>query len=293
MPMALLQSMNRRTFLRASVLSSTALLMHPSATAAPDRLHLALLSDTHIPADRLPGARGFNACEHLSSIVSDLVGTGADGLVIAGDAAQLTGEPDDYVVLLDLLKPVIEAMPVYIALGNHDNRENFHAAVSSQPGERAQVEDKHVTIIEHRDIRIVLLDSLFYVRQKGGLLGKVQREWLSAYLQEHSDRPVVLVFHHTLGDGDNDLLDGERMLRLAHSHSHVKLLIHGHSHRWQIYDHDGLPIVNLPTSAHIWTPDQPIGWVDADFRRDGATLTLHAFAGNREQDGKSFDFSWR
>ena len=32
---------------------------------------------------------------------------------------------------------------------------------------------------------------------------KAQREWLNTWLAAHTDRPVALMFHHTLGEGDN------------------------------------------------------------------------------------------
>jgi hypothetical protein len=72
----------------------------------------------------------------------------------------------------------------------------------------------------------------------------------------------------------------------------VKAVFHGHSHVWKRYERQGIPVVNLPTTAHIWTPDQPIGWVDASFRKDGMDLTLKAFSGNREEDGKVFSYTW-
>lgn len=293
MPAVIMPPVSRRTFFRASAIGVAAILLRHGARAdAPDTLHLAMLSDTHIPANRLPGARGFNACEHLQRIVPDVLATGAKGLVIAGDAAQLIGERGDYEVLLELLRPVTDAMPTFIALGNHDDRDNFFAVIQNLPGIRPTVEGKHVTVIEHDVVRVILLDSLMYVRKKGGFLGKAQREWLAGYLEQHTDRPVVLVFHHTLGDGDNDLLDVERLFKLVEFHTHVKALFYGHSHRWEISERQGIHTINLPTSAHIWTPEQPIGWVETRFRRDGLTLRLHAIGGNTEEDGKDFDLSW-
>ena len=37
---------------------------------------------------------------------------------------------------------------------------------------------------------------------------------------------------------------------------------------------------------------QPVGWVDARFRSDGAALTLRAVAGNRADDGKTTRLEW-
>jgi 3',5'-cyclic-AMP phosphodiesterase len=294
MPLILDSTLDRRDFLRFSAAGFLALSL--AATAAPEAsagaLRLALLADTHIPADRVSGSRGFNAYEHLKSIIPSIIDSQADGMVIAGDAARLTGELDDYTAVLELLEPLAPHMPAYIALGNHDNRENFFERVQELHGARQPVEKHHVTLIEHPATRVLVLDSLLHVRKSPGHLGKAQREWLSAYLAAHTDRPVVLVFHHTLGENDSDLLDTDRLFTLLAPHPHVRAIFHGHSHRWQRYELQGIQIINLPAVGHIWTPEQPLGWVSAEFRQDGMRLTLNAFSGNREEDGKVFDYSW-
>jgi 3',5'-cyclic AMP phosphodiesterase CpdA len=293
MPVQLMPEFNRRVFLKVTVLGAAVFVFGDALALEGDSgLHLALMSDVHIPADRLPGARGYDACQQLLRAVPDVLSAKPDGLIVTGDLARHEGEVADYEVFLELIEPIKDTMPVYLALGNHDNRDNFYAVVKNLQGSMQPVQDKHVSVIEHRQIRIVLLDSLFYVRQKGGLLGKVQREWLSAYLTGHVDRPVVLMLHHTLGDGDNDLLDTEYFFDLLAPHSHVKAIFHGHSHAWKRYERQGMPIINLPTTAHIRSPEQPIGWVDAVFRRDGMDLSLRAFGGNRNEDGKTFSYAW-
>ena len=48
----------------------------------------------------------------------------------------------------------------------------------------------------------------------------------------------------------------------------------------------------LVNTALIFWEDQPVGWVDARFRRTGVELTLHAIAGNRAQDGQTSRITW-
>ena len=293
MPVQTMPEFGRRVFLKASALGAAVFVFGDAHAHEGDSgLHLALMSDVHIPADRLPGARGYDACEQLIRAVPDVLSAKPDGLIVTGDLARHEGEVADYEVFLELIKPIRETMPVYVALGNHDNRDNFYTAVKNLQGSVQPVEDKHVSVIENSQIRIVLLDSLLYVRQRGGLLGKAQREWLNAYLTAHADRPVVLMLHHTLGDGDNDLLDTEYFFDLLAPHLHVKAIFHGHSHAWRRYERQGISIINLPTTAHIRGPEQPIGWVDAVFRKGGMELTLRAFGGNRDEDGKTFSYEW-
>jgi 3',5'-cyclic-AMP phosphodiesterase len=293
MPVQLMPEYSRRAFLKATVLGAAVFVAGDALARDGDSgLHLALMSDTHIPADRLPGARGYDACRQLSCAVPGVVASRPDGLIVTGDLARHEGEVADYEVFLELIEPIRDEMPAFLALGNHDNRDNFYTAVTELKGAVQPVDEKHVSVIEHKHLRIVLLDSLLYVRRRGGLLGKAQREWLSAYLAAHVDRPVVLMLHHTLGDGDNDLLDTEYFFGLLAPHPQVKAIFHGHSHEWRRYERQGIPIINLPTTAHIRSPEQPIGWVDAVFRKDGMDLTLRAFGGNRKEDGKTVAYTW-
>jgi hypothetical protein len=48
----------------------------------------------------------------------------------------------------------------------------------------------------------------------------------------------------------------------------------------------------LPALGYNFWKDEPVGWVDARFRRAGVDLTLHAIAGNRAQDGQSTRIRW-
>ena len=47
-----------------------------------------------------------------------------------------------------------------------------------------------------------------------GLLGQDQRAWLEQFLKEADDRPIVFFVHHTLGEGDGDLLDTDRFFQI-------------------------------------------------------------------------------
>src|SRR5206468_5857710 len=99
-------------------------------------------------------------------------------------------------------------------------------------GNRQKVAGKHVLVIERPSMRLIVLDSLFYVNKAAGLLGKAQRDWLDRYLEASDDQPTVIFVHHTLGDGDGDLLDVERLFRLTRPHKTVKAIIYGHSHKY-------------------------------------------------------------
>lgn len=292
----LLGRRGRRTFLATAALGGAAILASahgsgPGAASGPE-LHLALLSDTHIAADRSSENRGFNPWNNLRAAVAQVAAARPDGVVLSGDAARLEGRPEDYAALRQLLEPLAAVAPVYVAPGNHDERAAFTSAFGNGPGLRAPVPDRLVTVIEHPALRVIVLDSLLYTNKVPGLLGQAQRRWLETYLPTVAERPVVLVLHHPPGDSDDDLLDGDRLLGLVRANPQVKALFHGHAHVWAVSRREGLPIVSLPSLGYNFADDQPVGWVDARFTAVGATLTLHALAGNRAADGQTTLVEW-
>ena len=286
----------RRAFLTTTTVGAAGLTVafaRPARAAAPGgELHLALLSDTHVPGDRQNGHRGFNPWENLRDAVPQVAAARPDGVVVCGDVARLEGRPEDYAELRALLGPVAAVAPVYVGLGNHDDRDHFREAFPTPPGALAPVTSRHVTVVEHPALRVIVLDSLLYVNRVAGLLGQEQRAWLEAALPGFADRPVVLFAHHPPTDADGDLLDGDRLLALCRANRHVKAVFHGHAHVWAVARRDGLPIVGLPALGYNFDDAQPVGWVDARFRSDGAALTLRAVAGNRADDGKTTRLEW-
>lgn len=298
MPIILDRAVNRRAFLETATLGGAALVLagcrslNPRRAGADAEFHLALLADTHVPGDRKNGHRGFNPWENLRAVVPQVVAARPAGVVICGDAARLEGRLEDYQELRALLEPAAAVAPVYIGLGNHDDRANFLKVFAERPGTPAPIGGKHVTVIEHPAVRVIVLDSLMYVNQTPGLLGRAQRQWLATHLPRLADRPAVLFVHHTLGDGDGDLLDAERLLALARPQRHVKAIFYGHSHVWALSRRERLQLINLPAVGYNFNDAQPVGWVDARLGRDGAALTLRALAGNLSGDGRTWSVAW-
>jgi len=257
---------DRRRFLRIAILGGVVLAFGACRTTggagwAGREFRVALLSDTHIPADPGRDHRGFDPRENLGRVVSQVLAMGAEALVLSGDAARTEGTVEDYRMLKGLLEPAAARMPVAVGLGNHDHRENFLQVFPDQPGVRPPVEGRHVLVMEHEVVRLIVLDSLLYVNRVAGLLGQAQRAWLEGYLPTVADRPVVLVVHHTLGDGDRELLDAGRLFDLLRPHGHVKAVFHGHSHAWKIGQREDLHIVNLP-AVGFNSDEEPVGWVE-------------------------------
>ncbi len=297
MPILAHHPASRRDFLRTTVLGGAAWIFAGCRTATPGsggprELNLALLSDTHIPANAGETYRGFNPCDNLRSAVPALLATRPDGAILCGDAARLEGKLEDYHQLRMLLEPLTATVPAYIGLGNHDDRANFLKVFSPPAGTCAAVDGKHVTVIEHPAIRMIVLDSLLYVNKVAGLLGRAQRTWLSRFLPTMGDRPAALFVHHTLGDNDGDLLDAGTLFDLVRPHRQVKAIFYGHSHVWEIGQRDRVRLINLPALGYNFRDQEPVGWVEARFRAEGVSLTLHALGGNRANDGRAFAVHW-
>jgi 3',5'-cyclic-AMP phosphodiesterase len=299
MPEIFYQPMDRRRFLdqsgRAIAACAMAAAFGARAAALPSAkpFHVALLADTHIAADPGETYRGFLPYANLAAVVPQVAEAEPEGVIIDGDVARLAGEVGDYERIKELLIPLADRMPIYFALGNHDHRANFRNTFPPASGGLQEIPGKHVLVIERPGVRLILLDSLLYVDRVAGLLGQAQREWLGRYLTSVDDRATVFFVHHTLGDGDSDLLDAERFFRIIQPFRKVKAVFYGHSHRYSMEVDRGLHLVNLPAVGYNFRDQEPVGWVDARFTEEGVALTLRALAGNRAQDGATRSLAWR
>ena len=277
----------------ALALASTFTAIGHSAEGSEKSLHLALLSDTHVAADPKDENRKFLPTENLKAAVAQVVEARPQAAFLNGDAARLTGELADYQAIKPLLDPIAERCPIYVGLGNHDNRENFFKVFTPPPELAQKVTEKHVLVFQQPFLRLIVLDSLLYVNKVPGLLGKAQREWLEGYLASSDSRPTVLVVHHTLGDADGELLDAEALFRIVRPYRKLKAIFYGHSHQYSYRQDTGIHLINLPAVGYNFSDKEPVGWVDALFSPAGVDLTLRALGGNKELDGKTTSLQWR
>ncbi len=253
----------------------------------------AFLSDTHIAGDPEDKYRGFYPYRNLQKAFTQIAADLPEGLVVTGDIARLTGQMEDYENFQRLLVPLVGRRPIYLALGNHDNRVNFLDVFENPAGRKQAVKGKHIVTVEAGPVRFILLDSLFSTNETMGLLGKAQRTWLQRYLQTGDDKPVILFSHHSLRDDDGDLQDLPRLFDIIKPVTKVKALVYGHSHEYGFSDFEGIHLINLPAVGFNFGDDQPIGWVEAQLGRDGGTFVLHAIGGNNDQDGRAKQLQWR
>jgi len=300
MPVVLGPHSDRREFLKTVALSAAGMALaggcarFPAARRKPSKeIRWALLADTHVSLKADEKYRNFPIDDNFKTAVAEVVARAPEGMIIAGDVARLQGKLDDYRMFLQLVEPASSRMPVAMALGNHDDRNNFNKVLGSLVPKKSPVAGKHVQVIETAGLRLVILDSLLFVEPTPGLLGKVQRAWLAKFLDESERLPTFLFFHHDLGDGDGCLLDGDRLLKIVLPRKQVKAVFYGHTHNYAYDRMDGLHLVNLPAVGYNFSDKQPVGWVEAKLSAVGGDFTLHAFASNVQDNGKTKSLAWR
>jgi predicted MPP superfamily phosphohydrolase len=293
------KTINRRDFLKTSLTivgvlgSGCAGFRFPQPKDRGKVARWAFLADSHISADVNDNYRGFYPYQNLEKVVAEINSCSPDGVVIAGDLARLEGKLDDYNNLKKLLAPLAEKTPVFLALGNHDDRNNFLQIFDNIPGERQSIKDKLVVVVYKPPIRLIILDSLFYVNKAPGLLGKAQRQWLQNYLKSCDDTPTILCFHHTLGDHDGDLLDVPRLFDIIKPIKKVKAIVYGHSHEYHISLFEGIHLINLPAVGYNFSDKEPLGWMEARLTAKGGDFILHAIGGTKEKNGSIKKLTWR
>jgi 3',5'-cyclic AMP phosphodiesterase CpdA len=287
--------------------TSPRLLAQPIATSF-DQNRLALLSDTHINAD--PGRTfwGTNMAANLRQVCREVLGLGGlpAAVLINGDLAHLKGRAGDYAAAVSLLEPLRDAgLWIHVAMGNHDSREHFRAALgtneptsSSSPSSASLASERLVTLLEFPHANVLMLDSLNVTNAARGMLGTGQLTWLANTLDARRDKPALVFVHHhpelRFSVKPSGISDTAALLGVLSSRRQAKALFYGHTHKWShTRTPDGLHLVNLPATAYTLSPGQPNGWVDANLESGGAALQLHSINPAHPLSGQRVRLAWR
>lgn len=246
--------------------------------ADPDRI--AILNDTHI-GGRHPAGASIPA--HLREAVAWLVSLERQPavVVINGDLALNDGRAEDYTHFARLIAPLREAgIPVHLTLGNHDNREVFHAVLKEERAAEQPVMSRHVGVVSLPLANLFLLDSLKAPLSSPGLLGMEQIRWLGRMLDLHGDKPALVLAHHNPRLGGDErfypsgLEDSEPLWDLLVSKPHVKAYVHGHLHQRNYSQHRGIHIIDTPATAFVRRPEtSATGWTMVQLAREEAEFT--------------------
>jgi len=262
---------------------------------------LALLSDTHLHADRAyVHVTKVNVWDHFRRAAREILAldTRPAAALINGDVAFKNGAAGEYLTVIDALKPLREGgIGIHCGLGNHDHRANFLAALPQDDRRVNDVGDKCVSVVRMPHADWYLLDTLDQTDVTPGRLGAEQVDWLAARLDADAARPAVIMLHHQPDLRDppehNGLIDTPSLLDVIRPRKQVKALLHGHLHTWNRREEDGLHIISLPATAYVFDDRHPSGWVDAHTSPTGMTLQLRSLTADHWADKQRVEFAWR
>jgi 3',5'-cyclic AMP phosphodiesterase CpdA len=296
-----LPAISRRRFLVRSLAGGAALALSPGLLAAGKRTDpdsWALLSDIHLAADRGLLAHGINMTDHFTSVSRELLALPKRpaGVFITGDCAFNSGQTGDYRLVAELLKPVRGAqMPVYLALGNHDNRERFWEALKAEKAAPRPLADRQVALLRTPQANWFVLDSLENTLSTPGWLGPEQLDWLAKALDANPDKPALVLVHHNPGlTGNIGLKDTAALFEVIRPRKQVKGYVFGHTHAWKVWqDESGIHLINLPPVAYVFTPGEPAGWVHATLESKGIRLELRCVDPAHKSHGQVVNLQWR
>jgi hypothetical protein len=297
-----LPPISRRKFLRRTLLAALGVALAPRVFAGnkkPDENLWALFSDPHIATDVTQVHNNVNMADALKSVVREVAALPARpaGILVNGDCAFNSGEKADYVTVTELLKPLRkERAPIYLTLGNHDNREHFWAAIKPKSTERRPVADKQTLMLTTPRVNWFVLDSLEQTLSTPGLLGKPQLDWLAKSLDENTDKPALVMLHHNPGLTEKapGLRDTIALLEVIRPRKQVKAYFFGHTHSWSVtQDETGIYFVNLPPVSYVFQEGKPSGWVRTIIGADGMKLELRCVDTAHKQHGEVHDLKWR
>jgi len=304
----------RRRFLDLSAKGAVATIVVPSVLAIPgkempiDPHRFAFLSDTHIMANPTAVARGINMADHLRQVVAEIAAqtTKPGGVVVNGDLATDGSPPTAgaYRYLAQLLLPLSNlGIPIHMTMGNCDRRSLFADTLTAMLPGTPPVAGRMVNLLKTERANFFLLDSLYNTQRTvtEGDLGMKQIGWLTRALDNHVEKPAIVICHHNVNQPEaksgtaqkGGLRDGAALVDALLPRKHVKAFIFGHTHEWRHWELDGIHFINLPTTAYIFDPDEPRGWVDVRLEKRGMSLMLESLDKTHPKHGEKFVLRWR
>ncbi|AMO58521.1 phosphodiesterase [Endozoicomonas montiporae CL-33] len=214
--------------------ANTKIIMSTSPQTPKESIRFIHLSDPQlVPAGEMnydinPQLR-IRLC--IDAVLSDCKHLSLDFAVITGDLTHW-GEVAAYRVLQEELNRL--PFPVYLLMGNHDQREAFLTVFPEHP-----VDDEGFIqyTLDSLAGRMIFLDTLD-AGKRGGVLCEKRLQWLENVLASSEGKPVYLFMHHppfTVGlsamDDDNLVNAGAFFHVVKPYLNQIRHLFFGHLHR--------------------------------------------------------------
>jgi 3',5'-cyclic AMP phosphodiesterase CpdA len=222
---------------------------------------LAQISDLHISEPGHLVCGRIDTAAYLARCIERLRSLAVlpDAVIVTGDLVD-HGTVREYETLRELLAPL--TMPVYLMLGNHDNRGAFREVFRSSQyaGDYVQYS------FDVGALRVIALDS-HDPGNPGGTLCSERRAWLERELIAAGGRQVVIALHHppfTTGIASMDACGLDRddtaaLAAIVARYPNIERVLCGHLHRAITTRFAGTLASTAPSCAHQlaldFTPD--------------------------------------
>ena len=194
---------------------------------------IAQISDLHVqPAgEKAYGIVDTNQCLRAAVAQLNRLQPQPDMIVATGDLVD-ERTAAEYQMLKEILAPL--KAPVYLAMGNHDDRTAFRAVFPRLP--YMPTEGYVQYVLDDYPVRIIVLDTLVDGESYGNMDAE-RLAWLEAQLAEKPDKPAMIFMHHppfTTGLQGMDRLrcrGNDALAELITRYPCVQRVACGHLHR--------------------------------------------------------------
>ncbi|HEY4416926.1 MAG TPA: metallophosphoesterase [Verrucomicrobiae bacterium] len=301
----LLPQLSRRQFLKRAALAGAAVALAPQVSHAAlfgksrDKNTFAFFSDIHIAGDVTLKHSDVNMADNFSACVRELAAWPVKPatVIVNGDLAFQTAQPADYAALAKLIEPLRAVAPIHLSLGNHDGRDPFWSAFPQDAAAQSSTAlHRQATTFASDHANWFLLDSLIATNSTPGEVGTTQLDWLTHELDLRADKPAIVVVHHhpQFTDQVPGLKDTAALMAALAQRRQVKALIFGHTHDWQVTQHDsGIHLINLPPTAYLFKAGRPNGWVHVTLAEDSAEFELRSLDPKHPEHAVVKTLKWR
>lgn len=192
---------------------------------------------------------------HLADAVTHLLEMQPrpDVVLVSGDLVD-DGSLEEYELLAELLAPLKTELPVYLAPGNHDNRDVMREVLGRHGYDYFPEEGPIQYTVDLGELRLVSLDTVV-PGEPGGYLCEQRLAWLDERLRE-DERPTLVMQHHppfltglVRMDGMG-LSNAGAQAEVVAKHGHVLRILSGHLHRTISSGFAGTIAMTAPSCAH-------------------------------------------
>ncbi len=196
---------------------------------------IAQISDLHIKADGKLAYGIVDTAEMLRECVASILRLDPlpNVVLVTGDMVDY-GRKNEYDLLKELLAPL--TMPMYVVVGNHDERRGLRESFAGPGFEYLEQSDEFVQYaVNLGGLRLITLDTAVPMEGRGKLCSR-RMAWLDERLSEERT-PTVLAMHHPpfltgIAHMDSIGLEGSAELeKIISRHNHVERILCGHLHR--------------------------------------------------------------